>query len=753
TVVATTNNNNNLTVTGPGSKLVNAGNMYIGQNTNSGNQLLIANSGAVYAAVAYLYGSSRATVSDGGSIWSNSSTLIFDSKPGASQVIVTNGGTLCSAGGTFGQTAALTATGNQVVVTGTGSVWISKGGLSVGNNNFANGNQLVVDSGGAAYFLGTINIGPGTGSSNNLVLVTGVGSVVSNNAAITVGYQGVNNQLIITNGATLTSLSGSIGYNGNASYNTAVVAGGAATSVWNVGGALAVGFGNDTPSTGNVLRVEAGGIVTNVTTVDVGRGRVSTDNSLVIANGGMMRSSGLVNIGNNTAGAGRNTIVVTGAGSTWTNTTGGVAFPPAGVAGIGNNLTIANGGRFVDTGNILVNSFGSTLAVTNGGTLIVAGAYDMSLASTAGGGNTVLVIGNGSRMTGLQNMTVGGTGNGGNKVIVSDGGVMNNSSSGNNYIGYGPGSNNQLIVTGTGSVFSSVSDITLGYNTNTSIGNSVLVTNGGQVILGTPATSKGVAAGRVGSSNNTVLVGSGGLLECYSLSANGGGGSGNSISNIGGVIQFYGVTPTISPGVFGAIGVSNGVVSFRGVTTADVFCNQSTKPLNSTNKMVWSGANGFRLNTATNSAGQNYTFTDTMGPTNFARLELFNGSRYNGNVTIGSGGTLGTSSGTNGSLRISGNLTVSGGTLAMTLGGPDDGVSVTGVVNLANATLQVTLGGDPTSLYPFHLVRAAGGLSGRFGTSLIQASYGGTNYTIGVNYSGTDVVLIQGTKGSIFSIR
>ncbi|MEI7437270.1 MAG: hypothetical protein WCL16_10760, partial [bacterium] len=262
-------------------------------------------------------------------------------------------------------------------------------------------------------------------------------------------------------------------------------------------------------------------------------------------------------------------------------------------------------------------------------------------------------------------------------------------------------------------------------------------------------------AGLTGSSNNTVLINSGGLVETGTggLTANSGGGTGNSISNIGGIYQFY-ASPTISPGVFGAIAISNGTVSFRGITTADVFCNQSTKPLDSTNKMAWSGANGFRLNTATNSAGQNYTFTDTLGPTNFARLELLNGSKYNGHVTIGSGGTLGTSSGTNGSLRISGNLTVSGGTVAMTLGSSNDYLSVTGIVSLASATLQVTLKTSPTSLSPFHAIRAAGGLSGSFGNTSIEASYGGTNYILIVRNEGTDVVLTQmGRQGTIFRIR
>jgi hypothetical protein len=195
--------------------------------------------------------------------------------------------------------------------------------------------------------------------------------------------------------------------------------------------------------------------------------------------------------------------------------------------------------------------------------------------------------------------------------------------------------------------------------------------------------------------------------------------------------------------------ITNGTVSFRAFSTADVFCNQGGQPLDSTNKLVWLGDNTFRLNAATNVAGQNYTF-QTGSPTNFAGLSLINGSRYQGNVTVGSGGTLSCSGGPE---TLAGTLAMqTDTTLALALASSNDTLTVTGAVNLAGAQLQVTLNADPTPYYPIRFLRTAGLGESKFSTRIIETQYQGTNFGMKVRYdaNGKDVWLYdEGVKGTL----
>ena len=223
------------------------------------------------------------------------------------------------------------------------------------------------------------------------------------------------------------------------------------------------------------------------------------------------------------------------------------------------------------------------------------------------------------------------------------------------------------------------------------------------------------------------------------------------ISNyMGGVFQFTTLAANaINNGTPGSIVINGGTVSFRALTTASVFCNQGGQQLDSATKMTWLGDNTFRLNSATNVAGQNYTFQTGTG-TNFAGLSLINGSRYQGNVTVGTGGTLSCSDGPE---TLAGTLTMqSDTTLALTLASSNDTLTVTGAVNLAGAQLQVTLKADPTPYYPIRFLRT-GGLGGsQFSTRIIETQYQGTNFGMKVRYDANtqDVWLYdEGVKGTL----
>ena len=249
-----------------------------------------------------------------------------------------------------------------------------------------------------------------------------------------------------------------------------------------------------------------------------------------------------------------------------------------------------------------------------------------------------------------------------------------------------------------------------------------------------------------GSLNNlaTVSIQNGGLLEANTFTQPAG-----TMINVGGIYQFSTVTPTVNPTTAGSIVLTNGTISFRAVTNADVFANWPGG--NQITNILYQGANAFRLNAASNTAAksQTYTFASNLGPTNYSRLELLNGSLYRGsNVTIGSGGSLLVS---NGESTISGALSfASDATLNVdisTTNGCSCLVAQTNVY-LNGCTLNVNVGPAPVIGTPFMIVSntSAGVTSGQFanGTRWVTPTINGTNYVVMINTaggSGNDVVL------------
>src|SRR6185436_2238376 len=119
------------------------------------------------------------------------------------------------------------ASNNVVIVTGTGSLWTNS--LTGGNNGLTVGssgasNRLVVTDGAR---VDSYNFFVGFSSDNNSALITGNGSLynaaISNAAALEIGVGGRNNSMVITNGAHVNSIDAYIGNGG--SNNTVDVTG------------------------------------------------------------------------------------------------------------------------------------------------------------------------------------------------------------------------------------------------------------------------------------------------------------------------------------------------------------------------------------------------------------------------------------------------------------------------------------------------------------------------------------------------
>ncbi len=169
---------------------------------------------------------------------------------------------------------------NTVLVSGPGAALNSPG---TAQNTFVLGyggsnNQLMISNGGQVNILAPNHteanhdalIGFYTGSNNNLMTVTGAGSLFENDSTLYIGRLGNNNELLIDNGGHVISYNARIGggctatecvspNTTNPTGNSVVVNG--AGSVWDIGGKLRVGGGITTTSNNNSLSITNGGVV------------------------------------------------------------------------------------------------------------------------------------------------------------------------------------------------------------------------------------------------------------------------------------------------------------------------------------------------------------------------------------------------------------------------------------------------------------------------------------------------------------
>lgn len=722
-------------------------------------------------------GNSNTLMISQGSLSLLGSTLNIGLSGGASYnaLIVTNGGRLFTQA-TVG--AGYSTSNNLILVTGTNSLWEGNAAVEKsGDSGNANGNRIVVDQ---------------SGMVSNVIVYVGTGSTYLH-----------DNSLLLTNGAHWwAGGASSASVIGNGGSNNSAVATGTGT-IWDLGTReLQIGGkGNAyTNSVFSSLRLESGAVITNGY-VTVGATPYAVGNTMTVASGGQLFTSSTSTIGNIST---NNVLLVTGEGTLWNCNSQGITVG-TGAGALGNVLRIENGALVTNINTFTIGNSGancSTGTVDNGRVVNVGNTYIGSSSSnnvmTVTGdksvwnfngqpltvGNNATAVGNDMRITSgalatnIYGLTVGGNGGSNNRLTVSGGGRCYLSVAASLSIGSTGASGDFSSVSGSGSALSCLGSLTNGNiyvgitgatgsvmvvdNGGSSTGwnqiyvsryglctnNTMVITNGGYV----QGAQVRVAHQGSNSWNNVLQVMDGGLLE---TGANGlqidqaatGPCGNNCITNHAGVYQFTVVAPGIVPvpANNSFIYLTDGTISFRAVTGVSVKGNWSGTLAN----ISFSGKNAFRLNAATNAAtsDQAYTFADNLGPTNYARLELFNGSLYRGgSVTIGSGGTLALS-GTPSTIT---NLALAaGGTLEMTVSG-------TNSASLLNATGSVTLGGTlqlilaappPPAGFDWTLINksSAGGITGQFaGGLIVTPAYQGTNYLFRIDTaggSGNDLVL------------
>jgi T5SS/PEP-CTERM-associated repeat protein len=138
------------------------------------------------------------------------------------------------------------------VVSGPGTIWTNRSSFAIG---YDGGSNLLSISSGAALYSQDGYIGFSGSSSNNVVRLTGAGSIWSNRTEVTVGNSGSRSRLFIEDGAEVRTLRLTVGASGATSNEVWVSRGSLVASDFSGSGAVQIRLG--------VLNVQDGVVVTD----------------------------------------------------------------------------------------------------------------------------------------------------------------------------------------------------------------------------------------------------------------------------------------------------------------------------------------------------------------------------------------------------------------------------------------------------------------------------------------------------------
>jgi len=530
------------TVSGQSGQLLNATNAVSYTQMTSG-QLLIGgqfntttagSSNSVIISNATLTTSSSYSIIGGWNATNNSLTLLSNTLWTAGAGVIVG----YSAGGANGASSSnlLTINGGRLNVTGNE--------LDIGWGSLSSGNGVILTNGGR---LTTPNLylSAGANANNNYLIVTGAGSLLTNNgifylAGATAG--GVSNSVTIADGGRM--------YNGNVLY-VGYVGGGYNTvtvtdtgSVLRLNSALYVGpFGagnnqvivsnggsliNNVGTIGgisssrsnSVLVTGPGSIWSNAGALAVGGYPGANFNSVTISNGGRLSTTGIATIG---YGSNSNRVTVAGNGAVWD--AGGFAIVVGNfnslATGSSNSLVIGSGGTVTNVAGlnvgVVVNANFNSLIATNGGAYLMKAGGQVQVGANApggaqGGNHNTVIFSNNVLTSGGNYSTIGGQSYGNTMTLLA--GTVWNDSFGINIGRQTGASNNLLIVNGGKFDGTGGFDFDIGWG-NGANNNGLIVTNGGTVI--TPAAfglfvGAPTAGGQQADNNYVVVTGAGSSL-------------------------------------------------------------------------------------------------------------------------------------------------------------------------------------------------------------------------------------------------
>ena len=514
--------------------------------------LLIASGGTVttggQTTIGDLAGSEGYVAVDGAGSSLNSGPELFIGHFGSGTLAITNGATVVGntvpdpVEGTLGNVRIGDEAGStgRVTVDGAGSSFTSTGDLFIGR--LGNG-SLEITNGAAAYAVQSV-VGYRTGGVGSVV-VDGAGSSFNTEGVLLLGSEDdTTGSVTIRNGGALNSGFANLGL-GPTSMATVLVDG--AGSIWNNAGGIGVAIGGTA-----TLTIRNGATVSSgfdaISTGAGSKGDVVVENAgsrwdndgLIVGGAGVgsltIRDGGVVNSGTGSVGVagsssgvqtlGDGTVVVEGAGSSWTITGALDVGTAHGTVTIRDGASLASGDAVVgnfyssrydnisgDDASVLIDGPGSTwtstgtiaagldgnglITVQNGGTITSdGGAIGLNARSTEA---SILVDGAGSSWTMANLLTVGVAGSG--ALDVQNGGTLG---SGSALIGSATDSAGSVIVDGVGSNWGNTSRITVG-----SDGSGLLSIQNGAVV----ASDQVVVAANGGSDGAVVIDGAGSKLS------------------------------------------------------------------------------------------------------------------------------------------------------------------------------------------------------------------------------------------------
>ncbi|HVM61336.1 MAG TPA: PEP-CTERM sorting domain-containing protein [Verrucomicrobiae bacterium] len=515
-------------------------------------------------------------VTNGGQIWFNAGTVSIASGTGGTKngVIVSGGGFISSGGLAVGSSTA--TSNNFALVTDTGSVWnMGNTALNIGVGATNYGNTLTVTSGGVVTNAGTVYIADNNPGYNDGVIVSNGGKLfLSSGSAIAVGQHvgDVNPYMTINSGGQVFS-SGNSYIGGGGSTNATMLVTGSG-SMWNLGNqALHEAYANFTGGTatfGASLTVTAGGVVTNVSAMYITDSGTSSGNGIIINNGGQFFDNGVFNVGQAT-GASNSYALVGGAGAASTLTAGNGITIGNSASTLNNYIIVTNAAVIEASGNINVGgnatSTNSSVSVLAGGTWTVGNVANITNRLQASGFGGSLVINQGT----VANVgeTIWGNGGSGNSLIVTNGGQLSNGSAAGTYWEIGRGNsanNNNVTVDGAGSVWDiGGHTLTVGGTFGATTNNVLRLANGGVVQNGAIV---------VGGGGNNALEMANGIANVNSVTVNGGQilrGSGT--LNVNGGAGNVTENGTLSPSLNSQVGIltDNGSMTLGGTYQCNVF--------------------------------------------------------------------------------------------------------------------------------------------------------------------------------------
>jgi T5SS/PEP-CTERM-associated repeat protein len=192
----------NSLVVSDGGQVVSGGALYVGWLSGAGDSLVISSGGQVLSGWGDVGGTedgeTRVLVTDPGSVWRNEGTLTFGESSGGNSLVISNGGKVISNSGTVGSDWELDGSNNIVLVTGTGSVWSNQSDLYIG---YRGSGTLLISNGGSVVS-SNVFVGAFEGSFPTSLITLNGGSLTATNA--------LGNGLLDVMGGTLTINAGTV---------------------------------------------------------------------------------------------------------------------------------------------------------------------------------------------------------------------------------------------------------------------------------------------------------------------------------------------------------------------------------------------------------------------------------------------------------------------------------------------------------------------------------------------------------------